>query len=383
MAENELGDLTVAFGKDLSKVASDVASEGGKSIIRGLATLVESHFAPHIAKNKAKADAIRIEAAIKTDRALTDERRRRELEEIDHQAEMAEKELLVSQRVNRVYVEFAREEANLQAIASASLRITEQDPDRNEAREIEEDWIFKFANYAQEVSDRRVQQWWSRILSSAAIGGKPLLSPAALQAMSLLNKNGANDFEKCCRVFAAFGFYPLAGKSFDNEIQDIDLRNLSEVGLIAETARDKYSFADFDLARGREAARFSLLHSQLVLTQRGAQIAQAVFGVRPLLLADEVQDKYIQAVMLDQTNIPFKMTPKLSNESAPFFVHFEHKSMAHPTENTEDITARVYVLLETSKVSERMQRLVKWAGDQFSVATYPLDTGVGSLPPNP
>ena len=183
---SDLGSLVL--GKELEKAAADVSREAGKSITRGIAKLFNANFGTGITTKEAKAEAARIaietQAEVDRNRVLIQERRKQELEEIEHQ----EVRLLAERRFKRLFTEMAREQSNLEAIAARSLYITEHDSDGDNAREIGEDWMFKFADYAQDVSDKQVQDLWSRILSSAAINGKEVLSPAALQSMSLLDK---------------------------------------------------------------------------------------------------------------------------------------------------------------------------------------------------
>jgi hypothetical protein len=193
-------------GKELEKAAADVSREAGKSITRGIARLFNAQFGTWIARKEATAEAARIaietQADVDRTRALIKEHRNQELEELEHQTVKS----LAERRFQRLFIEMAREQSNFEAISAQSLYIAEHDSDENNPREIDEDWMFKFADYAQDVSDKEVQELWSRILSSAAIGSKLLLSPAALQAMSLLDKRGASDFDKFYRVFATFKF---------------------------------------------------------------------------------------------------------------------------------------------------------------------------------
>ena len=153
-------------GNELEKAAADVTREAGKSVVRGIANLFGAGFAKRIAKSEATAEAARLaietQAAIESNRVLTAERRKQEFEEIDHQAV----KLLAQQRLKRLVVEMAREQANLEAIATRSLQLIEHDSQGDHARDINDDWMFKFARYAQDVSDKDIQELWARILSS-------------------------------------------------------------------------------------------------------------------------------------------------------------------------------------------------------------------------
>jgi Ribonuclease G/E len=135
-----------------SKAVADVTRDAGKSFVRGLANIFGAGFTVRIAENQAKGEAAR--RSIKTE-----ERRRFELEEITHQGTKA----LAMHRYERLLVEMAREQANFEAITVRSLKQIELGPGDDKPREIDADWMFKFARYAQDVSDRGIQELWARI----------------------------------------------------------------------------------------------------------------------------------------------------------------------------------------------------------------------------
>jgi hypothetical protein len=258
--------------------------------------LFGARFASWIASNEAKAEvakrAIETQAEIDHNRALTDNRRRTELEEIEHEGRVA----LAHRRLDRMLIEMAYEQASFEAIYRESLRLIEHAPDGDNAREIDDDWMFKFARFAQHVSDTDVQRLWAKILSSAAIEVRPKLSAAALQIMSLLDKKAAGDFEKFVAVVHTLGLYPAHGKMSEREPQNIDLANLKELGLLdygATTGAQK--FKEFELFFGqRTGLGFNLLIDQCSVTQRGAEVANAAFGRSPPTLNLSVQEKYLQ-----------------------------------------------------------------------------------------
>jgi Protein of unknown function (DUF2806) len=101
----------------------------------------------------------------------------------------------------------AREQQNFETIATRSLKLIEHDPDADKPREVDVDWMFLFARYAQDVSNSDVQELWARVLSSAAIDERAHVSPAALQLLSLLDARIASEFEKFCRAYGTFGGY--------------------------------------------------------------------------------------------------------------------------------------------------------------------------------
>jgi len=129
--------------------------------------------------------------------------------------------------------------------AEVRLEFTEQEAEKDKPREIDEDWIFKFAEYAQKVSEKDVQSLWGRALSSAAMQGMPKLSASALQTLGLFDKSIAEGFRKFVAVVARLGFVPHLPAG-EPEPQQIDLGALQDLGLIAEELRtETCRFEDF------------------------------------------------------------------------------------------------------------------------------------------
>jgi hypothetical protein len=75
-----------------------------------------------------------------------------------------------------MYRELEREQLNLESIQSKAIEYAEQDQGRDNARELDQDWLFRVADLAQKISDKDVQELWARAVSSAAVKGGTLLS---------------------------------------------------------------------------------------------------------------------------------------------------------------------------------------------------------------
>ncbi|WP_456790296.1 DUF2806 domain-containing protein [Bradyrhizobium sp. USDA 4472] len=229
-------------GQPTEEAAAEVASEAGKSLLRGIAKLGDAYVAKWTAAKEAQAEAARlaIETAsrIEADAMLVKARRDQEMAELEHQA-------VLERRLQRLRGELAREQQNLEAVERRALEFTEADPANGSARDIDEDWLFRFADFAQKVSDRDVQNLWARALSSAAIDGLPRLSAAALQTLGLFDGYIAEDFKKFVTVIVRVGFmpHPPSGHPLP---QPLDIAALTDLGLIKELVTEgPLALADF------------------------------------------------------------------------------------------------------------------------------------------
>jgi hypothetical protein len=107
-----------------------------------------------------------------------------------------------------MYRELEREQLNLESIQSKAIEYAEQDQGRDNARELDQDWLFRVADLAQKISDKDVQELWARAVSSAAVKGGTLLSSTALQTLGLMDGRAAKDFKNFIMIFASLGVFP-------------------------------------------------------------------------------------------------------------------------------------------------------------------------------
>jgi hypothetical protein len=348
-------------GQELEKAAADVGRDAGRSLIRGIEAVCGAQFAVWIAENRAKAEVARkateMHGAIERHRALTKERRQYELEEIKHQ----EKKTLAKRRLDRLLVEMAREQANFETIATRSLRLIEHDPNADKPREVDTDWMFMFVRYAQNVSESDVQELWARILASAVMEDRERLSPAALQLMSLMDKSAAVAFENFCRALQSFGgFFPTHERT--SVLGNINLQQLEELGLIrGEGVIQEYLCREFVMT---VPSQLPVLGGRN-LTQRGAQIAHAIFGTAHMRLTDEVEMSYLRDLISAYLaeNWTVMLIPEIDGGKAPYLFQIQKRpSSALPIETHPP---------ECGDLSHQLRQLIEWADEHYLVNRTP------------
>jgi hypothetical protein len=352
--QNEVVLSDVVPGQQLERAAADITRKAGLSIIDGLKRLFGARLAGWIAKNEANAKAARMaietDASIDRGRKIASERRRQELEEIQHEEHKA----LARRHLNRLLIEMARQEENFETIAARSLKQIEHDPAGDKSREIEDDWLFKFAHYAQDVSDSEIQELWARILASAAIEGRQRVSAAALQAMSLLDNRSANDLEKFFRVHVTFGCYPIP----QDEPQAINLRTLQELGLIEKRTLDRFRYPKLD-----SFPEFDLYVDSMGFTQRGDEIVNAVFQQQTdKRLGDELEMKYLKNAISQIS--PRTIYPKINGKQVAYLIELT-KRTGQPL---PDIKADIP---ELKQLPDQLRRLMKWADEDYVISLAP------------
>jgi uncharacterized protein DUF2806 len=282
-------------GQATEEAIANVGTDAGRSLLRGLEKLGDAALGPWIATREAKAAsaklAIETKGKIEAHQAVVEARRKYETEEAEHLG-------LLDRRAQRLRVELAREQENLESIQHKALEFTESDPDSTSSQEIDEDWLFQCADFAQRVSDKDVQVLWARVLSSASIKGRSQLSAQALQTLSLFNKCAAIDFQKFVFVVAHLGFFPVIDRQYQSDPQQIDLDALIDLGIIdRNTALSPYRFKDFMMGIGTPNLGLQLFTDRVGLTKRGADIANAVFRGSQFNPGDHLIDDYLQILV--------------------------------------------------------------------------------------
>jgi hypothetical protein len=280
-------------GNALERAIATSATAASKSFIRGIGTILGAAFAETIARKHARASAIESEvrtaAEIARSRALVDARRRDELEDIKHAAELD----IARRRADRMMREMIAEQSNLEAISLLSLKMIEEIPTR-EPKDIEADWLRQFAENAQRISERDVQALWARILTSNVSrdpnSNDQQTSLAALDRLRLLDKRSALVFKHCWRYWAAFGFvFPafVGTEDVPDFHYGTDTSYLAEIGLLSP--REFPWVSDFgwlqfkieSMTPGRSQIKRPL--RTYLLTTVGEEIARTVFGRRTVL----------------------------------------------------------------------------------------------------
>jgi len=352
-------------GKQLEKAAADVATDAGKSLVRGIARTLGAATAEWTAKREARADAARkaVETQAELDRAnaLTDARRSAELSEVEHQTKLE----AAKRRADRMLLEMAHEQRNFEEITKAALSFIEGEPSDSEAGDLDEDWLFRFAGFAEQISDRDLQKIWGRVLRSASIKGKQKLSAASLFQLSLIEKKAALDFEKFCKAFVSFGIFPAHEKVYEKNALGIDIRVLQEHGLIQEMHPNSLQMNDvrFELGNKQPSMGFSLLHEAFALTNKGAEIANAIFGQELAPLSDEDQDSYLQDIITDMLR-GYETVLVMPRASRHYFILFR------PGEASPLPDGILNAVRADGEVSDRLGRLLGWAVSRYPITIH-------------
>ncbi|UFW50022.1 MULTISPECIES: DUF2806 domain-containing protein [Bradyrhizobium] len=349
-------------GQPTEEALAEVGSDAGKALVRGFGRLGNAALGEWVAKKEAKAEAARLaietDAKINAAKAVAAAGREQALADLEHNAAL-------QRRAERLRIELAREQLNLEAMERRALEYVERDPENGSAREVDEDWLFKFADLAQKVSDSDVQSLWARALSSVAIQGAPKLSAAALQTLGLFDAQIAESFRNFVAVVATFGFLPEPEEG-EHDPQGINLGILHDLGLIDNTLYEgTYSFEDFSFeAIKRTGPLPADLRSHYALTLRGREIASAVFRrSEDVPLGEQHEHQYLRLILLNQLKRKQAATilPSLAPDGQPWSIRLTRKNPLTKASSSNDWRSF------SERISARLFKLLLWADERYDI----------------
>jgi hypothetical protein len=348
-------------GKELEKAAAEVGTDVSKSILRGIERLGGAALAQWVNTKEAKAQAARLaietQAEIERDKQLQLHRHQQEIEEFEHHA-------LLDRRAVRLRIKLAKEQANLESITRQAIEYSGKG-DYGAARDLDDDWMFKFVEFAQQVSDDEVQKLWARALTSAATSERPRLPATALQTMALLDRDAAMHFKSFCSVVVTFGFYPAHETSRipELEIQNINLHILKDFGLIEQDIASAYQFPSFHIVLEVDnGIGLKLFRPDFRLTKRGFDIGNAVFDAPAIALPDELRRTYLTSLVSIQVSRHGHITVAPVGEAgpAPFTLRISKPKGSSP------VIADLATL--KGKIDNELLELMAWAGADYDIA---------------
>lgn len=351
-------------GQPTEEAVAEVGSAAGKSLIRGLERLGGAWISKWTASQEARAEAARVaietNSEVEKQKSLTTARRVHEVDELEHSAAL-------ERRAVRLRRELAREQLNLEAVEVRALELIEADPLREKPREIDDDWLSRFADLAQKVSDKDIQELWARVLASAAVDDKKRVSPAALQLLALMDREVAEQFFKFCSVEILLGSVPANGSiGYQDEPLAIDPFLLSEAGLVTQVRVEaRYKIFGARIGRERDGAM-----SCWGATARGGELYRAAIKGREMKIPPEILLHYAKRILSD-----------FLEWSEAVIIPVEGNVLQRPivvVKRDQEPVGQPWIKSPHEVFNEELAGLLQWAGEKYDLRFRLLsgDTGL-------
>jgi len=153
-----------------------------------------------------------------------------------------------------------KRQKNIEAIFMESANILLYEEDVSDDT-LDEDWITRFFNYAQDVSEIEMQRLWSKILADE-ISSPGAYSLRTLEVIRNLSKKDAADFVKISEYVLAGGF--VLKKDLDKAVNYSMILGLEDAGLLNGGAgavfdMNKIDTDDFSATYGNYAVKLEQL----------------------------------------------------------------------------------------------------------------------------
>jgi hypothetical protein len=179
----------------------------------------------------------------------------------------------------RVIAEETRKQICLEKATIEAARIASESTVER-PNEIPDDWMEKWAEGAQTASSAQVRGLYSRILANKATSPSGGVSYPSVRLLRELDSDLADTLSKFAQFVMWHGCYPMHGFVNPNVIDSKKLALLTEIGFLMRSPRERFQFRDFALRFGGSRLISNYLHDNIDFTQRGADIANAVWGAR-------------------------------------------------------------------------------------------------------
>jgi hypothetical protein len=227
---------------NLGEVSLEILRSVGKCLGDGMSKVYKPAAIYLEGKAKAAVEANRIvklaEAEAKVELIRSEKRSEQALMEADFLEELAQrtKTRFVNQELFR--------QANLEAVIEESIQIAEKEHGDTSAVSIDESWMWKFIEGAQNVSEEELREFWARILSSKGAGND--IRPIVLDVLRLFDKELATSFRRISLFCILYNYISASELSSTNDLED-----LVDVGVLEIVDRST-------LEGGLQAGVFSL-----------------------------------------------------------------------------------------------------------------------------
>lgn len=178
----------------------------------------------------------------------------------------------------RVIATEIRSQLNLEAALADGISHAENTSGSSSGRPIEDDWMAKWIEGAQEASSDVVRSLWSKVVASQATGEANTVSGPSLSLLRTLDGPLAQAFTKFLGLLLTYNCVPHHDGIKPGVIDDKTLAILSEIGFVRHATLGAYNFPDFSLRLGGGGnLGVHMFHGGYFLTQRALEIAEAVF----------------------------------------------------------------------------------------------------------
>ena len=153
-------------GAKLEGALANVAQDAGKTLTSALRTILSAWADKKAAVNAATAEQIKLDIADEHERArertAIAERRKHEIEELDHRIG------LIERARGRVLNEIAHTQQSIEYVAQKAIEYNAAELDSCEERDVEQDWLRRFFRYAAEVDEKTILDIFAKALSDCA-----------------------------------------------------------------------------------------------------------------------------------------------------------------------------------------------------------------------
>ncbi len=195
-------------GTEIERAAAGELTRAGKTLFGAVAGLFERWTIVGNTEAKARAAErakdIEQEGRLRREKELTAEHRAADLDEINYRLQLEQR------AIGRLQAGWLRDQENVEFVARLGIDFANKDPDGEKERQLDNDWLLRFFQYAATVDDAQLQAVMARALADASIADRPLTSRRAIDTIRFFEISSYKSFQFVARDLTLFGELPVS-----------------------------------------------------------------------------------------------------------------------------------------------------------------------------
>ncbi|MCP4459927.1 MAG: DUF2806 domain-containing protein, partial [Cytophagales bacterium] len=142
---------------------------------------------------------------------------------------------LLERTSDRVRVREIERQLNIEDTVEEALKLVDEQSTSDTPRNVSYDWMSRFLDYVQNVSDKEVQRIWSVILARQFVNDQRPISLLTLDSLRLMEYEHALSFEKLYKICSTYGSYLIPSIKFQSYLEWDFLRPLEALGFAKQS----------------------------------------------------------------------------------------------------------------------------------------------------
>lgn len=227
-----------------------------------------------VSSARAKAQAAEISAVSRA--KISDIQDHRAIQGLELQEVLNPSEAGIRRMKARVITSEINRQRAIEAGFGAAMEDAELSGDSEDVSTLDPDFVTRWVADIQDVTVDKVFELYTRTLGAKATNRSPL-SAASMSLLKSFNTEMAEAFNLFNRWYLMIGYFPADAYVNSDYLTHRQISLMEEIGLIKNSSNDYFDMRLFNIYMNRDSFQFGYFHAQYVFTQRGVDLARAIY----------------------------------------------------------------------------------------------------------